>query len=77
MGTKTSSRAHREARRRRAARARREQLTRDRAYGLPPVSETTPAPRAQRALGRVRARLAKASLKGEFVLLIAPPDFVL
>jgi 16S rRNA (cytidine1402-2'-O)-methyltransferase len=25
----------------------------------------------------VRARLAKASLKGEFVLLIAPPDFVL
>lgn len=26
--------------------------------------------------GDVRARLAKASLKGEFVLLIAPPDFV-
>ena len=60
MGTTTSSRAHREARRRRAARARREQLTRERAYGLPPVSGTTPAPQAERALGRVRALLAKA-----------------
>lgn len=29
------------------------------------------------AAGDVQARLAKASLKGEFVLLIAPPDFVL
>ena len=58
MGT-TTSRAHRQARRRRA-RARREQLTRDPAYGPPPVPETTPAPQAQRALGRVRALLAKA-----------------